>query len=57
MCKRDLPDMHAQTQGPHAQGLRAYISGKSQLPKLQVICNAHPLYTAMDTRCDCGILL
>ena len=31
MGRRDLPDMHAQSP-------RAYISGKSRLPMLQVIC-------------------
>ena len=36
MGRRDLPDMYAQ--GPQARGLRAYISGKSRLPMLQVIC-------------------
>ena len=33
---RDLPDMYAQSL--RAAGLRAYISDKSRLPMLQVIC-------------------
>ena len=53
------------TQGPQACGLRAYISGKSQLPMLQVICNIfgtskiapNLLYIAMDSHCDCGIFI
>ena len=32
MGRRDLPDMYA-------RGLRAYISGKSRLHMLQLICN------------------
>ena len=34
MCSRDLPDMYAL--GPAALGLRAYISGKSLVPMLQL---------------------
>ena len=36
MDTSDLPDMYAQSQ---AQGLRAYIPGKSRVPMLQLICN------------------
>ena len=36
MGTRDLPDMYAR--GPWAQGLRAYILGKSQERMLQVTC-------------------
>ena len=36
MGARDLPDMYAR--GPQARGLRAYISGESQAPMLQVLC-------------------
>ena len=60
---RDLPDMYA-------RGLRAYISGKSRVHMLQVICNTSgilkvcpnltsiflPLYIVTGTRCDCGAL-
>ena len=28
-----------EARGPQAQGLRAYISGKSRVPMLQLICN------------------
>ena len=37
MAMGDLPDVYAR--GPWAQGLRAYISGKSQIAMLQVSCN------------------
>ena len=37
MGTSDLPDMYAR--GLQAQGLRAYILGKSQVPMLQLICN------------------
>ena len=33
MCSRDLPDMYALS----ALGLRAYISGKSLMPMLQLL--------------------
>ena len=36
MGTSDLPDMYAQS--PRATGLRAYISGKSQVPMLQLLC-------------------
>ena len=63
MGTRDLPDMYA-------RGLRAYISGKSRVHMLQVICNTSgtlkicpnlmsifpPLYIVTGTRCDCGTL-
>ena len=63
MGMRDLPDMYA-------RGPRAYISGKSRVHMLQVICNTSgtlkicpnlmsifpPLYIVMGTRCDCGTL-
>ena len=63
MGTRDLPDMYA-------RGLRAYISGKSRVHMLQVICNTYgtlkicpnltsifpPLYIVTGTRCDCGTL-
>ena len=53
-----------------ARGLRAYISGKSRVHMLQVICNTSgtlkicpnlmsifpPLYIVTGTRCDCGTL-
>ena len=35
MCTRDLPDMYALS--PRALGLRAYISGKSLVPMLQLL--------------------
>jgi len=35
MGTSDLPD----TCMPKAQGLQAYISGKSQVPMLQLLCN------------------
>ena len=68
MGTRDLPDMYAR--GPQARGLRAYISGKSRVHMLQVICNTSgtlkicpnltsifpPLYIVTGTRCDCGTL-
>ena len=52
------------------RGLRAYISGKSRVHMLQVICNTsgtlkicpnltsifRPLYIEMGTRCGCGTL-
>ena len=55
---------------PEARGLRAYISGKSRVHMLQVICNTSgtlkicpnlmsifpPLYIVTGTRCDCGTL-
>ena len=55
---------------PKARGLRAYISGKSRVHMLQVICNTSgtlkicpnlmsifpPLYIVTGTRCDCGTL-
>ena len=34
---RDLPDMYVAM--PKAQGIRAFISGKSQMHMLQVLCN------------------
>ena len=37
MGTRDLPDMYARS--PRAAGPRAYISGKSRVHMLQVICN------------------
>ena len=37
MCTRDLPDMYALS--PAALGLRAYISGKSLVPMLQLLLN------------------
>ena len=63
MGTRDLPDMYARSS-------RAYISGKSRVHMLQVICNTsgtlkicpnlmlifRPLYIVTDTRCDCGAL-
>ena len=36
MGARDLSDMYAR--GPQARGLRAYTSGESRTPMLQVIC-------------------
>ena len=53
-----------------ARGLMAYISGKSRVHMLQVICNTSgtlkicpnlmsifpPLYIVTGTRCDCGTL-
>ena len=67
MGARDLPDMYAR--GPQAQGLRAYISGESRAPMLQVICItsgtlkicpnlqafALPIYVTMSIRFDYGI--
>ena len=67
MSTRDLPDMYAQ--GPQAQGLRAYISGKSRVHMLQVICSTSgtlkfcpnltstfpPVYIVMGTR-NCGAI-
>ena len=39
MGARDLPDMYApEARGPQAQGMRAYISGKSRAHMLQIIC-------------------
>ena len=37
MGTSDLPDMYAQS--PRAAGPRAYISGKSRVPMLQLLCN------------------
>ena len=68
MGTRDLPDMYARS--PRAAGPRAYISGKSRVYMLQVICNTSgtlkicpnltsifpPLYIVTGTRCDCGTL-
>ena len=59
-----------EARGPQARGLRAYISGKSRVHMLQVICNTSgtlkicpnlmsifpPLYIVTGTRCDCGTL-
>ena len=39
MAMRDLPDMYAR--GPQVRGLRAYISGKSQMGMLQVYIMYH----------------
>ena len=39
MGTSDLPDMYAQSPRPQARGLRAYISGKSRVPTLQLLCN------------------
>ena len=39
---RDLPDMYAL--GPAALGLRAYISGKSLVPMLQLLHVGHSMY-------------
>ena len=36
MGTSDLPDMYCM---PKARGVRAYISGKSRVPILQLICN------------------
>ena len=46
MNTRDLPDMYAGAQGPQARGLRAYISSKSQVHMLQLLCitSVHYLY-------------
>ena len=60
----------SEARGPQARGLRAYISGKSRVHMLQVICNTSgtlkicpnlmslfpPLYIVTGTRCDCGTL-
>ena len=64
MGTRDLPDMYA-------RGLRAYISGESRAPMLQVICitsstlkicpnlqaSALPIYITMSIRFDYGIFI
>ena len=43
MGTSDLPDMYLicmpKAQGSQARGLRSYISGKSLVPMLQLICN------------------
>ena len=62
--------MRAQSLKATGLRLRAYISGKSRLPMLQVICitfgtlkicpslkpGAHLLYMAMDAHYDCNTL-
>ena len=67
MGARDLPDMYARS--PSAAGLRAYISGESRAPMLQLICItsgtlkmcpnlqafALPIYITMSIRFDYGI--
>ena len=39
MGTTDLPDMYAQSPRAADRGLRAYISGKSRVPMLQLLCN------------------
>jgi len=39
MGTRDLPDIYAQSPRAAGRGLRAYISGKSRVHMLQLICN------------------
>ena len=51
MGARDLPDMYA-------RGLRAFISGESQAPMLQVTCitsRTLPIYITMSSHFDYGI--
>ena len=69
MGARDLPDMY--TRSSRAAGLRAYISGESQAPMLQVICitsgtlkicpnlqcSALPIHITMGIRFDYGIFI
>ena len=38
MGTSDLPDM-PKAQGPQARELRVYISGKLQVPMLELLCN------------------
>ena len=39
MGTSDLPEMYTQSLRCESRGLRAYISGKSRVPMLQLICN------------------
>ena len=52
MGMSDLPDMYAQR--PRAAGprLRAYISGKLQVPILQMICNTFSVSCAQAKNSD-----
>ena len=50
----DLPDMYAQSL--RAAGPKAYISGKSQVPMLQLICNIAKGKKASD-KCHIALVL
>ena len=60
--------MYAEARGVQAQGMMAYVSGKSQAPMVQAICitsitlkilhlAALPIYIAISSRCDYGTFI